>query len=122
MKLTIDLKALKGEEVEVLNSRKKPAIWERGVVSLIEIRVSYTNTLYATYRVVLDRKSDRMGNIVLYIGEDKIRKLQDYPGINGEPFSIKLTQQDDMVNVRGVVLNTPEKDSDGSFSYKVKQL
>jgi len=80
MKLTIDLKAVEGDKVKVLNTRKKPPVWEDGKVSLVEIRLSNNSSLYAVYRVVLDRLSERKSymakvrGIVLYVGEDKIKK------------------------------------------------
>jgi hypothetical protein len=74
--ITISPKFLPGEKCEVLNYRKRPAVWERGEVLKTNASL-YPESFYISYDVWLDRTTtDRYGfshRLRLSVGDKEIR-------------------------------------------------
>ena len=69
-----------GEIVLVLNYRKRPAVWERGTITEVNIRNSWGTGFSVAYRVRLERQTpakQRRGarSIDCHVGAASVRRL-----------------------------------------------
>jgi len=90
--LKAQIKVLPDQKCLVLNYRCKPAVWETGTVTDVEISVGKDRTTRPTYTVILDRKSiskrekyramannaEPWGTVIrLYVGNKAIEPLKN---------------------------------------------
>jgi len=86
--VTTTVKVLPGQKCLALNYRCKPAVWETGECTHVEIGVNHRGKPNVQYTVILDRRSlskrdkyrqaaghDVYGTVLrLYVGQDKIER------------------------------------------------
>lgn len=87
-KITALVQLLPDEPCMVLNYKKRPGVWESGVVKSVKIGVGSEGDTKVTYDVLLDRKT---------ISKEEKRKAKRIP--NYEPWTrpVWLTVSDDKI-------------------------